>query len=123
MKIFTYLSKAARRLFPQADDDLLERLEDDGLLVEPRHYVPVLPLLLVNGAEVRTYACVQEPYGERSTVFARDNQLSNVLFNVLRVLFVFCCSKQTTRASGRAGARAFRRTIRCSSFASSRNAS
>ena len=53
MKIFTYLSKAARRLFPQADDDLLERLEDDGLLVEPRHYVPVLPLLLVNGAQVR----------------------------------------------------------------------
>ena len=34
--IFTYLSRAARRLFPEEDDALLERLEDDGLLVEPR---------------------------------------------------------------------------------------
>jgi len=34
--IFTKLSPMARLLFPEADDVLLERLEDDGVLVEPR---------------------------------------------------------------------------------------
>jgi DNA topoisomerase-2 len=31
------------------DDALLELCEDDGMTVEPRHYTPVIPLLLVNG--------------------------------------------------------------------------
>ena len=29
---------------PQADDDLLERCTDDGMLVEPRFFVPVIPM-------------------------------------------------------------------------------
>ena len=31
------------------DDDLLNYREDDGNLIEPYHYVPTIPLLLVNG--------------------------------------------------------------------------
>jgi DNA topoisomerase-2 len=36
-------------LFNPLDDALLDLREDDGDLVEPYHYVPTIPLLLVNG--------------------------------------------------------------------------
>lgn len=49
--IFTRLSRYARLLFPEDDDHLLKYLDDDGYPIEPEHYVPVIPLLLVNGAE------------------------------------------------------------------------
>ena len=47
--IFTRLDPIARVLFPRGDDAVLEYLEDDGQRIEPKHYVPVLPLVLVNG--------------------------------------------------------------------------
>lgn len=49
--IFTRLSPITRFLFPEADDAVLTYLEDDGQPIEPAFYVPVLPLVLVNGAE------------------------------------------------------------------------
>ncbi len=49
--IFTRLSPLTRLLFPAADDGHLERLEEDGLQVEPRTFLPVIPFLLVNGAQ------------------------------------------------------------------------
>jgi hypothetical protein len=33
------------------DDALLKYLDDDGFPIEPEFYVPVIPLVLVNGAE------------------------------------------------------------------------
>ncbi|BFZ54993.1 DNA topoisomerase 2 [Savitreella phatthalungensis] len=48
--IFTDLSKIARRIFCEADAPLLNYLNDDGLSIEPEWYVPVLPMVLVNGA-------------------------------------------------------------------------
>ncbi|KAJ2850724.1 DNA topoisomerase 2 [Coemansia brasiliensis] len=49
--ISTYLNKITRSLFHKDDDPLLESLTDDGKLVEPRWYIPVIPMVLVNGAE------------------------------------------------------------------------
>ena len=49
--IFTKLSAHAQQLFHQDDDSVLEYLQDDGIDIEPKHYVPVLPLVLINGAE------------------------------------------------------------------------
>lgn len=49
--IFTHLSPATRYLFPEEDDILLEYLEDDGQLIEPKYYCPIIPLLLVNGSQ------------------------------------------------------------------------
>jgi DNA topoisomerase II len=49
--IFTYLSPIARYLFPEADDTLLTYREDDGQLIEPEFYCPIIPLLLVNGSQ------------------------------------------------------------------------
>ena len=49
--IFTRLSPFSRILFPDVDDTLLQHLEDDGLSIEPKYYVPIIPLLLVNGSQ------------------------------------------------------------------------
>lgn len=47
--IFTHLSKHTRQLFPKEDDALLTYLTDEGFSIEPEYYVPVLPMILVNG--------------------------------------------------------------------------
>lgn len=49
--IHTHLSKVARAIFPQADDAVLHYLDDDGTPVEPIHYAPIIPMLLVNGSK------------------------------------------------------------------------
>jgi DNA topoisomerase-2 len=36
-------------LYHPDDDELLRHVEDDGDLVEPEHYIPILPMILVNG--------------------------------------------------------------------------
>ena len=37
-------------MFPEDDDHVLQYLEDDGQLVEPVQYYPIIPMVLVNGA-------------------------------------------------------------------------
>ncbi|XP_062384995.1 DNA topoisomerase 2-beta isoform X2 [Sardina pilchardus] len=49
--IFTMLSPLAKLLFPAVDASLLKFLFDDNQKVEPEWYMPILPLVLVNGAE------------------------------------------------------------------------
>ncbi|ETP14983.1 hypothetical protein F441_10096 [Phytophthora nicotianae CJ01A1] len=49
--IFTLLQKHTRLVFPEEDDALLRYADDDGFPVEPVYYVPIIPMLLVNGAE------------------------------------------------------------------------
>jgi len=49
--IFTQLNKITRALFPAADDAILEYLNDDGTLVEPIFYAPIIPMVLVNGSK------------------------------------------------------------------------
>lgn len=49
--IFTKLEAITRQIFHPDDDKLLTYLEDDGLSIEPEFYVPVLPMILVNGAD------------------------------------------------------------------------
>jgi DNA topoisomerase-2 len=49
--IFTRLMKLTRLIFPEADDCVLDYLNDDGTSVEPIHYVPIIPMILVNGSK------------------------------------------------------------------------
>jgi len=49
--IFTLLSGITRRLFPEADDPVLTYLDDDGTPVEPLYYIPIIPMILVNGGK------------------------------------------------------------------------
>lgn len=48
--IFTYLEHITRTLFSAEDDAILNYLNDDGTLVEPEYYVPILPFILMNGS-------------------------------------------------------------------------
>lgn len=49
--IFTCLSKAAFTIFDARDGPCLNYLEDDGCTIEPESYYPIIPMVLVNGAE------------------------------------------------------------------------
>lgn len=49
--IFTMLSPLARHLFPSSDDPQLVSLFDDNQRIEPEWYCPIIPMVLVNGAE------------------------------------------------------------------------
>jgi len=48
--IFTKLAKFTKDIYKQEDEDLLEYLIDDGYKVEPRYYIPIIPMVLVNGS-------------------------------------------------------------------------
>lgn len=49
--IFTLLEKITRTIFHPDDDELLNYLSDDGMQIEPEMYIPVLPMILVNGSD------------------------------------------------------------------------
>ena len=47
--IHTELNKLVDYIFPINDFPLLAYNEDDGLVVEPEYYVPIIPMVLING--------------------------------------------------------------------------
>lgn len=49
--IFTKLEKVTRTIFHPDDDAILTYLSDDGMSIEPEFYMPVIPLVLVNGSD------------------------------------------------------------------------
>jgi DNA topoisomerase-2 len=49
--INTMLNTLTRKIFRPEDDPILNYLEDDNLKVEPEFYAPIIPMVLVNGAE------------------------------------------------------------------------
>jgi DNA gyrase/topoisomerase IV subunit B len=48
--IFTMLEKITQKLYRKDDAPLLDYIDDDGQVVEPTFYVPILPMVLLNGA-------------------------------------------------------------------------
>lgn len=49
--IFTMLSPVTRTLFHQGDDPVMRYLREDNQRIEPEWYCPIIPTVLVNGAE------------------------------------------------------------------------
>jgi DNA topoisomerase-2 len=47
--IFTQLNPLTRAIFPEADDAVMTYLNDDGTIVEPEFYCPIIPFALMNG--------------------------------------------------------------------------
>jgi len=47
--IHTMLTELAKAIFKNEDSPILKRLEDDGKLIEPEYYTPIIPMVLVNG--------------------------------------------------------------------------
>ena len=49
--IFTRFSPYFRQLFKKEDDSILENIEVNGEKIEPRFFIPLLPMMLINGAQ------------------------------------------------------------------------
>ena len=49
--IFTNLNPITRKIFLESDDNLLLYNVEEGLKIEPVWYAPIIPMVLVNGAE------------------------------------------------------------------------
>lgn len=49
--IFTNLNPMTRMIFSEEDDHLMNYIEEEGMTIEPTYYVPVIPVVLVNGTE------------------------------------------------------------------------
>jgi len=49
--IFTQMSPLTRLIFNPNDDPLLKYLNDDNQRIEPEWYMPIIPMVLVNGAD------------------------------------------------------------------------
>lgn len=48
--IYTLLTKMARALYKDEDSPILKYVDDDGQIVQPTYYIPIIPMVLVNGA-------------------------------------------------------------------------
>jgi DNA topoisomerase-2 len=68
--IFTLLNPLTRYVFPEPDDAILDYLDDDGQLVEPAFYAPIIPFCLVNGISgIGTgFSCNIPPYNPMDLV-------------------------------------------------------
>ena len=49
--IFTNLNPITRFIFSELDDHILDYINDDGDYVEPIYYVPIIPMILINGTK------------------------------------------------------------------------
>jgi len=73
------LNSLTRYLFPEADDAILNYLDDDGTIVEPEYYVPIIPFALMNGISgIGTgFSCNIAPYNPKTIIQYLKNKLSN----------------------------------------------
>lgn len=47
--IYTLISKLSKLIFREEDNCILNYLEEDGQKIEPEYYIPIIPMILVNG--------------------------------------------------------------------------
>ncbi len=47
--IFTRISEITKLVFREEDMDILKYLDDDGFKIEPEAYLPIVPMILING--------------------------------------------------------------------------
>jgi len=49
--IYTLLEPYVNKIFIKEDTNILEYQNDDGYQIEPKYYLPIIPLILINGCE------------------------------------------------------------------------
>jgi len=49
--IYTHLESIVDKIYRKEDSCILKHINDDGMIVEPENYYPVIPMLIVNGAQ------------------------------------------------------------------------
>lgn len=75
--IFTHLNPLTRAIFPDMDDAVLNYLDDDGTMVEPDYYAPIIPFALVNGISgIGTgFSCSIPAYNPQTIIGYLKNKL------------------------------------------------
>jgi DNA topoisomerase-2 len=75
--IFTMLNSLTRYIFPEADDAVLKYINDDGTIVEPEFYAPIIPFALLNGISgIGTgFSCNIAPYNPKQIIGYLRNKL------------------------------------------------
>lgn len=82
--IFTMLNPLTRAIFPQCDDAVLDYVNDDGTIVEPEYYVPIIPFCLLNGISgIGTgFSCSIPSYDPKQIIQYLIGRLSNLMESV-----------------------------------------
>lgn len=75
--IFTRLSNVTKNIFIDDDAPLLTYLDDDGQLIEPEWYLPIIPNILVNGTE---------GIGTGFSTYVPPHNPKDIITNILRIL-------------------------------------
>jgi len=75
--IFTMLNSLTRYIFTDLDDAILTYLNDDGTMVEPEFYIPIIPFALINGISgIGTgFSCSIAPYNPKQIITYLKNKL------------------------------------------------
>ena len=79
-------------MFPELDDQVLIYLNDDGTMVEPEYYVPIIPFALVNGISgIGTgFSCNIPAFNPldliRYLVLKINNELDIMIINSLHIM-------------------------------------
>ena len=75
--IFTMLNSLTRYIFPESDDAVLSYINDDGTIVEPEFYAPIIPFALINGISgIGTgFSCNIAPYNPKQIIGYLRNKL------------------------------------------------
>jgi DNA topoisomerase-2 len=86
--IFTMLNSLTRVLFPEMDDSVLTYLNDDGTIVEPEYYVPIIPFALINGISgIGTgFSCSIAPYNPITIIQYLRLKLENKPTNAIEFI-------------------------------------
>jgi len=86
--IFTMLNPLTRSLFPEADDAVLHYLNDDGTVVEPDYYVPIIPFALINGISgIGTgFSCSIVPYNPMTIIDYLKRKLTNTDYSTIEFI-------------------------------------
>ena len=81
--IFTNLEQYVENIFKKEDNDLLDYMEDDGYIIEPRYFLPIIPMILINGAEgIGTgFSTFIPSYNPKDIILWLTNRLKNIKNN------------------------------------------
>jgi len=81
--IYTLLENYVFKIFKKIDNELLEYLEDDGIKIEPKFYLPIIPTILINGTEgIGTgFSTFIPNYNIKDIILWIKNKLSNKINN------------------------------------------